>query len=375
MAPGCAKRQRGEGNSRDDAESKKAKLDGHVQRQIQVVCDAVGTARDRSEDCQAMLEAMVQGSLAKGRDERDEIQEDAVRLIGDMISKLENDAIAKLNHTEAIVRDPEGTKATVQRELGEAMDAADEADKEVGEKRKRLRDARNGVADAQKRLAASEKALASHIQEQEILMKEKTDFEKAYSTHFTALRDGDWNAAAEAKEHVQALIPLFDRFDYEESLINAFTPAAGRKPCDRRHFDKIVVDQAEKSFLQHVDNLQGKIQAAEPAVDRARAAMDSCEVHLGDCWESDRAAALLLGKALTSQRRAQRLLQDARQVNIEFPEGAEKATSGRDAAHQALLDFRRGPLDAYTFLCNRVAALELVTQSADDLRHHALAGA
>lgn len=215
----------------------------------------------------------------------------------------------------------------------------------------------------------SKRTLSDHIAAREALIQEKDAFENAYETHFTPLRDGVWSTQPEAETHVQSLIPLFNKFDYEESLINAFRPAAHRKPCDRRHFDKIVVDQAEKSFLQHKEDLERNIMASEPGIDRARSAVEFVESAVSEARESDRAVALTLGKAIMAQRSSQCLLRDAKKAYEKFPNDSQQAEIDRAAANRSLQEFRRGPYEAYTYLSNRIAALEaleLVTPSVDN---------
>lgn len=90
--------------------------------------------------------------------------------------------------------------------------------------------------------------------------------------------------------------------------------------------------------------------------------------------ESDRAAALTLGKAITAQRRSQCLLRDARKAHEQFPTDAQQAENERDAANQLLQKFRQGPYEAYTYLCNRIAALELEV-AAPSVDNRVLGGA
>ena len=75
-----------------------------------------------------------------------------------------------------------------------------------------------------------------------------------------------------------------------------------------------------------------------------------------------------------AQRSSRHLLRDGRQALDDFPRDPHQAENDRDVANQALQRFRRGPYEAYAVLRDRVAALELMTPSADSY-HLALAGA
>mmetsp|Transcript_28068 Transcript_28068/g.77533 ORF Transcript_28068/g.77533 Transcript_28068/m.77533 type:complete len:360 (+) Transcript_28068:85-1164(+) len=341
----------------DEPASKASKPDITVEKKLSVVGAAVGNAHGRFLSCQVMLESMVPGALGPGLDERDELQDEGVQMIGKVMEKLLRDCTADLERKAAIVQDPDGTKGIMKGSTVEAQAAVEAAVKDETEKDAGFKAARADLNAARKALTDAKSAQKKAEQELSALIKEKEAYEDAYNMHFKPLRDGQYKTLTEAKHHVQALIPLFKMFEYEDSLIAGFPPAAERYPDDRRHFDSLTVKDAEKGFVSSGQKLEGAIAVAEPLVSSAGAAVVAAEDEVEVCKEKEYEAGLALGRSRFALAVAQLQLADAKKAVGEFPTTPKQAESMKVTAATTLEAFQTGPYEAYVYLRDRVAAL------------------
>jgi len=341
----------------DEPLSKALKLNTNTEEKLALVSAAVGNAHGRFLPCQVMLESMVPGALGPGLDERDELQDEGVQMIGKVMEKLLRDCTADLERKAAIVQDPDGTKGIMKGSTVEAQAAVEAAVKDETEKDAGFKAARADLNAARKALTDAKSAQKKAEQELSALIKEKEAYEDAYNMHFKPLRDGQYKTLTEAKHHVQALIPLFKMFEYEDSLIAGFPPAAERYPDDRRHFDNLTMNAAEKGFVSFRQKLEDAIAAAEPLIHDAIAAVAAAEDEVKVCKEKEYEAGLALGRSKFALAVVQLKLADATKELEEFPANPKQAETMKTASASALTNFRDGPYEAYVYLRDRVAAL------------------
>mmetsp|Transcript_28067 Transcript_28067/g.77531 ORF Transcript_28067/g.77531 Transcript_28067/m.77531 type:complete len:360 (+) Transcript_28067:85-1164(+) len=341
----------------DEPASKASKPDITVEKKLSVVGAAVGNAHGRFLSCQVMLESMVPGALGPGLDERDELQDEGVQMIGKVMDGLLQEHKAALERKTAIATNPDGTKAIVQEEFADAQSGVDAAVGDEAEKDRGLKAARADLDAAEKALAKAKADQKKAEQDLKALIEQKKAYEDAYNMHFIPLRDGQFNATAEARKHLQALIPIFAKFDYEGSLIAAFPPAAMCYPDARRNFDKLTMEDAEKGFLSFRHKLEGEIAAADPLVSNAIALVAFGEDEVKTCKVKEYDAGLALGRSRFALAVAQLQLADAKKAVGEFPTTPKQAESMKVTAATTLEAFQTGPYEAYVYLRDRVAAL------------------
>jgi len=352
----CAKRKRMPLVT-DEPLSKALKLNTNTEEKLALVSAAVGNAHGRFLPCQVMLESMVPGALGPGLDERDELQDEGVQMIGKVMDGLLQEHKAALERKTAIANDPDGTNAIVQEELADAQSGVEAAVGDEAEKDRGLKAARADLDKAEKALAKAKTDQKKAEQDLKSLIEEKKAYEDAYNMHFIPLRDGQFNATAEARKHIQALIPIFAKFDYEGSLIAAFPPAAMCYPDARRNFDKLTMEDAEKGFLSFRHKLEGEIAAADPLVSNAIALVAFGEDEVKTCKVKEYDAGLALGRSRFALAVAQLQLADAKKAVGEFPTTPKQAESMKVTAATTLEAFQTGPYEAYVYLRDRVAAL------------------
>lgn len=340
-------------------EPKRLKFDSTVEENICTVKDAVGALKGRSLETCVMLECMVPGSLGPGIDERDELQAEAVEMIGRVLERQEGELSRDLHRKEDMVQDPNRVRADMTAELQEAKDHEVGADQQVQRGQQDLKSAKVDAGTGQRLLASARSSHDKSCTELKQLEAEQAALELNYKDHFIPVRDGTWQTQPESAKHVAALLPTFKTFEYEDSLIAAFQKAADHKPPARGNFDNITMETAEKDFSVGLQHLVGKIGAAHPIVSQASDSVAEAASQLDSAKHHEREAALALGAALVDKRHARFAVEKAQKGLDEFPKDPKAIAAARDAARQSLKDFQEGPLAAFKSLRDRVAALGL----------------
>eukprot|EP00401_Gymnodinium_catenatum_P065374 CAMPEP_0117495058 /NCGR_PEP_ID=MMETSP0784-20121206/19936_1 /TAXON_ID=39447 /ORGANISM="" /LENGTH=367 /DNA_ID=CAMNT_0005289967 /DNA_START=83 /DNA_END=1186 /DNA_ORIENTATION=+ len=358
--PSCAKRKSAASEAiyrSEEPRSKAVKIDHTVEDKLAVVGAAVGDAHGLFVSCQMMLESMVPGALGPAMDERDELQDEGVEMIGKVIGRLLEDRESDVQRTIAIRSDPDGTKVTMQGELADAQAAVEAKVEDEAVRGAGLKTARAELAAAQEELAAARSAVRKAESNLVALQDERKKYEDAYNIHFIPLRDGRFTTAVEAKQHVQALAPVFERFNYEASLIAGFSPAATLFLADREHWDNFTIENAEKGFTEARSRLDDAVAVQTPLISEAVAAAAAAENEVKACLQKEYDAGLALGRARFALALARLKLADAKKALQNFPQTPKLAEAEEGAAIAALKAFKDGPYEAYVYLRDRVAAL------------------
>eukprot|EP00930_Biecheleria_cincta_P080908 TRINITY_DN693_c0_g3_i1.p1 TRINITY_DN693_c0_g3~~TRINITY_DN693_c0_g3_i1.p1 ORF type:complete len:394 (+),score=125.17 TRINITY_DN693_c0_g3_i1:119-1183(+) len=339
----------------EETETKRIKFESEVEEKIGIVRKQVGNAEGRSDECCVMLENMVAGSLGPGIDERDELQSEAVEMIGKVILAVEEEAINAVKLAEEICEDPEAAKEKLNQEAKKADDEKKDADNQKAAKQKAAEDAKKNLGKAEDTLKKANKALHKLLDEKAALIDERDMVADAFTKHYVPIRDGDWGPESEARGHISALEPIFRSFDYEKSLIVAFAEAGLHKPDIRRFFDNETIKCA--AFEERKGDLDKQIAAKAAPIGKAQKAQQAAQAAKAAAAQKYKDALADLGNILGAIRKWLAGLFKARRELDSFPKTPQEAEAKRQAA-KAVLDELTGPagaVSAYVWLRDRVS--------------------
>eukprot|EP00930_Biecheleria_cincta_P080905 TRINITY_DN693_c0_g1_i1.p1 TRINITY_DN693_c0_g1~~TRINITY_DN693_c0_g1_i1.p1 ORF type:complete len:410 (+),score=123.99 TRINITY_DN693_c0_g1_i1:56-1231(+) len=339
----------------EQTETKRLKFQSDVEEKIDIVRKQVGNAEARSDECCVMLENMVPGSLGPAMDERDELQTEAVEMIGKVIKAIEDEAVDKVKLAEEICEDPESVKKKVEEaaERAQAEKAAAEKDKPA--KQKAAQDAKASLAKADDTLRKANNGLHK-LEDEKADLKDKRDtVEDAFIQHFVPIRDGDWEAESEALAHIRALGPVFVGFDYEKSLMAAFKEAGMNKPASRRSFDNQTIKSA--AFEERKAELDKQIAAKAAPIGKAQKAQQAAEAAKAAAAQKYNHTLADLGNVTGAIRKSNADALRARQELDTFPATPQEAEAKRQRAKAALEELTgpKGAVSAYIYLRDRVS--------------------
>lgn len=343
----------------DDREPKRLRFDDTIDEKLVAVRDAVSSLYGRTEESCTMLEQMCAGALGPGMDERDDDQNQCVEMIGRAIEELKNRLLRQAEAREDYKSNPEKAKAEIQAAVYAYQDKVAISEKNVAIKHKTLRESKGILAAASAELEA---AIASHEhakRELQSLEAELDDLQDKNAEHFIPIKLGSWKTNHEKMKHLTELLPLFKKFEYEDSLIAAFQKAADHKPDDRGRFDQVTMQSAEKDFADGIHRLESTIKAQEPVVSRAEDGVKCADDAREQAARREREAAIELGAAIQERRQHQLHKDEVQKAYDEFPRDEKALQHMLDASRQSLVEFSNGPLQAYIYLRDRVAALAL----------------
>eukprot|EP00928_Gymnodinium_smaydae_P005266 TRINITY_DN11803_c0_g2_i1.p1 TRINITY_DN11803_c0_g2~~TRINITY_DN11803_c0_g2_i1.p1 ORF type:complete len:620 (-),score=183.05 TRINITY_DN11803_c0_g2_i1:408-2198(-) len=235
-----------------------------------------------------------------------------------------------------------GGNRQLQAAISEASALLDKANRQVADKEADLKaktsqhqKAVDAVNEAKRQLKNAEdrnlRAAEAAVKAQDVLAQTKGAFDKAtgeyeaaedaYKTHFLPLKGtvketGNVPWAQSSKRHVDALTPILKAEKCEDCLQAGFVEAASRPPAERSSFCNTTVQEVEKILLKHISDKKNKVAAATPpfkdAQTKAKDANDAKE------------------RALANEKDAKKKLSSA-----EDAEGAAKIA--KDNANDALL--------------------------------------
>lgn len=343
----------------EEREAKRRKFGDEIEEKISIVKDAMAALYGRTDESRSMLEHICSDALGPGTDERDEDQKQCVRMLGGALDELRGRLIREAEMREDIRLNPEKARAEIQSAMSSFREKLMVSEKDVTIRHKALRDARSVLGCANSELEASIAAHEKAKKELQGLESELQELQATCADHFTPIKQGSWIDSQEKMKHISELMPIFRKFEYEQSLIAAFQKAADHKPGDRGHFDQVTMECAEKDFAEGIHRLEATIKAREPGVAQAEDGVRCADDARENASQREREAAIELGTAIREKRENQLQKDEAQKYYDEFPEDDNALQALLAASKQALSDFSNGPLQAYLFLRDRVAALSL----------------
>jgi len=305
-------------------------------------------------DCKKMLLAMLPQSLCVPSDQREEPQNLAVKMMGEVVVSIEQKLKQAVDDESAKVSDVENSKATLSESRAVAEAALEAKKSVVAAAQSELHNSSEAVIVAKAAAAKSEEAHREFDASLTKALAEKAEMEGALSGDFQILKVGEWKDSP--NPHIQAIQPLLSKLSMDESLKTAQQSVLTKKPTERGGFDMTVIDELDKCFEAKIQELahfleSGKSQRAAKAAPVAEdaAARDAAELQQKDC--SNR-----LLEAKQAQKEAAAALKEAEAALESFEPTLKAATAVRDANQQELQIFLDNAVASFHQLKDRISA-------------------
>lgn len=331
--------------------NKKPKLDS----MMVAVVDALRQATDIPEDCRAMLEAGVPGSLGPPADERHQVQNSMVKWIGEALQKAEVRIRQAVDEEAAKVAKAEEACKQAEHEVSNAKGILEERDADLAKKEDAKKAATQDVKSAKAGLKEAQVAQKKGDASLAEAGKHKEEFEGALKDHVGYLKEEDGFDAKTAKTHVAQVMLVAKTLELDDSLLTALPSVCATAPSRRGAFDNMVISELESCFQRKVAALNEEMNTGADATASRMAAVTAAEqaVQAADNVLSGAEAAL--AAARTAQGEAASGLQEAQKGNkVKAAEQAE-AEELKKAAEQVLEDFVGYNMLCFTTLRDKVS--------------------
>jgi len=304
----------------------------------------------------------------------------------------------------SVVSFTETTLAGVERELKEALEAAQqaaahldetkdaranavhEAETVLEEQRADVSKAKHSLADAARAFRSAREAIAQASAAQETVEHDltkavavKDELEVAMADLFKPLL-AEGGAAGEGKgqEKADSLMQVLTKFSFDEAMLSALPSALVKEPSARGSFEMVVLSQLDNDVARRVAELDATLKEAQPTRAQRAEDLEKAQSSFEEAKQVQLDGAGTLQAATAEEQRRQAALQEAKQAVAEA--GKEAKRLGRDVerSQRALDAFVGGPLAAFLQLRDRSAptpAEEEAAKTEEAPAAHADAGA
>lgn len=319
------------------------------------------------ESCQQMLVAMLPGSLLVPADKRDASQKRIVDMVREVLQGVEVSMQEAVTAEGQQVNDVEASRQGAVAAVAEAQAAATAA-QEFSAGKKSVADETQALLETKsKALKATQEAEKTGNSSLEAAEAQRTQLQDAIidgSLRILCSDSGEWDAAASA-EHCQALMTVIKEIGTtDESLLLSVPACLKKAPADRGDFDKMVLDQVEKSLKEKVSQLtatlaDGQAAKAERAalVEGAQRDFDSAQAVKMDAEEAHSNAEAAQQEAVASLRERTSVLQKSE------PE-LKRAQAARDGKQVALEVFQSTNMKSFAELEAKMSAEQVARMQA-----------
>lgn len=331
--------------------NKKPKLDS----MMVAVVDALRQATDIPEDCRAMLEAGVPGSLGPPSNERHQVQNSMVKWIGEALQKAEVRIRQAVDEEAAKVAKAEEACTQAEHEVSNAKGILEEKDADLAKKEETTKASTQDVKSAKAGLKEAQVAQKKGDASLAEAGKHKGEFEGALKDHVGYLKEEDGFDAKTAKTHVAQVMLVAKTLELDDSLLTALPSVCATTPSQRGSFDNMVISELESCFQRKVAALNEEMNTGTEATASRMAAVTAAEqaVQAADNVLTEAEAAL--AAARTAQGEAAAGLQEAQKGSkVKAAEQAE-AEELKKAAEQVLEDFVGYNMLCFTTLRDKVS--------------------
>jgi len=318
------------------------------------VIEGIQQASDLSDDCRQMLLSLLPGSLAIPSDQRHEVQHTAVDMIAEALAGVEASLQASIDNQKASLTDVEGTKSELDSKVAAVEVQLSSATQFQESKKAALAEAQRGKNSAAEKLTAAQEAQRLGDAEVVVAKEQKHALDNGMDVHMKAiLSEGLDEAQGEA--HYKALLPVVKSLCLDDSLMTALPAACARQIAERGAFDKMVLDQLEKSLVDKAGELQKTLDESAPAAAERAAAVEAAEAELETAKAKQKEAADELVNAQKSSAEASKAVDAAKAAVKTFVPDYQKATAALDACVESLNKFKEHNMVCFETLKVKVA--------------------
>jgi hypothetical protein len=344
--------------------AKKARKD--VDPKLKAVIEAVEASGDSLPDsCRAMLIAMLPDSLTVPADTRDANQTRLVAMVREVMElvrvKKQEAVGAEEQRVSEVAASKEGLVASASQ-----AEAASAAAVEFSTTKKAQ------AAEAEKLLNSKNEMLKTALEAQntgdaalETAESECSKLQTAIDGALRQLCSGDEWDAASASGHCQALMALIKNISTTDDSLLQSVPASFKKaPAERGDFDKMVIEQVEKTLKDRLAQLTSTLEAGSAGKAERAAAVEAAQGEVETAKSARMDTTESLSNAMAAQQEAAGALKEAQTKVKKFEPELKKTQAARDEKQVMLDIFQDGNMKAFAELESKVSASAEVAPQA-----------
>lgn len=349
---------------RAGAELKKTAKKAKVDPMLQAVIDCVSES-DLPASCISMVTAMLPNSLGVASEKRGAHQVRVVTMAKEILDEAQKKLEAAVEAEAAKVATIEGSRG----ELTGKTEAAEAAFKSVEEaflaKKAAVTEKQAEVTSTAEALkvaqAAQKEGDATLIVVETELAKVKT----VVDTHLTPICSAeDWKQN-EAKKHCDEVLKLLARCTIDESLSKSLPSCCQKAPADRGDFDKMALEQVQKTLEDKINELASKVEAGAAGKAERATAVEEAQKASEAAAEAKKAAGEILLDAEVEKENAAEALRAAKAEVAKFEPELAAATKVLDAAKETLKQFQDYTVSCFETLEKKVSVVEQAPETIE----------
>eukprot|EP00931_Biecheleriopsis_adriatica_P039524 TRINITY_DN225_c0_g1_i1.p1 TRINITY_DN225_c0_g1~~TRINITY_DN225_c0_g1_i1.p1 ORF type:complete len:446 (-),score=195.29 TRINITY_DN225_c0_g1_i1:128-1465(-) len=311
------------------------------------------------EECRSMLLAGIPQSLCVPSDLRQELQNLAVNMMGEVICKIVENLQQALDAENTKVLSEENAKAELDEKLNVAESNLKDTQAAVSERDADLQASSEAVLTAKAALIKREEEQKAGDAELVATQASKAELDEAVTGVFQTLKAGAWEDAEQAKQHFQAMAPLAVKIAVDESLKTAMQSVLLKKPEQRGPFDATVIDELDKCFQAKIGELTQILDAGKPASEARAAAVAEAKAALEAAESKQKECSNNILAAKETQKEAAANVKAAKAAVADFEPSFKAATELRDEKQKELQTFVDIGQTAFNQMKDRLSAKKL----------------
>jgi len=309
--------------------------------------------------CRDMLLAGLPQSLCVPSDLRQEFQNQAVNMMGEVVCKIVEKLQETLDEENTKVAGTESLKVELDEKVNSADTALKDAQASVSERDADLQTSSEAVLTAKAALAKREEEQKTGDAELVTTKASKEELDGALAGVFQMLKAGAWEDVEQAKQHFQAIAPLAAKLAMDESLKTAMQTVLLKKPDQRGPFDTTVIDELDKCFQIKIDELTKILDDGKPASEARAAAVAEANAALEAAESQQKEFSNNLLAAKEAHKEAAANVKTAKAAVLDFEPAFKAATELRDKKQLELQTFVEISQTAFIQMKERISAKKL----------------
>lgn len=301
----------------------------HLEKNIEKVMGGL-TNQDFVIPCREIFTDVMDKVLKTPKEERHENQDAVIGMMMEVFATEQVRFQARIAEAKVAVdaANAEREDKIVRKNAADADVHAQRA--EVSGKEEARDDAIQVVNECAEELQQALDLWSEAESQESVLVKQQAEDSSMLHRSVTILKEGTCcDNTKELKQHLAAITSFFKKVDVEEALIKAIPRIYCRKPEERGSFDQIASAQLDLYVEKHLNDLEGKIQAARETANEHDVAVTA--------WRA------CLEVAQHKKRESEETLQQA-QAKLENFDGSLKAARSVLKEHTALVKARNNDL-------------------------------
>lgn len=306
-----------------------------------------------TEDCKEMILAMLPHSLCVPSDQREDVQNLAVKMFEEVVASVEANLKEALEAEKGKVKTITDSKEQLLSEVSKAQEQLKDAEKDLDEKNQELTASSQAVVAAKTSLSKKEEEQttgdASLLQTE----ADKAELQKAFEGVFLMVEAGESTDSDSAQ--LKVFESAMKKLTMEDSLKMAILPVLQKPPAERGGFDATVLSEFQNIFEAKLRDLSEMLQQGAPerqarqlCVDQARAQLEEAETKQKEC-----SGELLASKQ--KQKEATSALKEVEASVASYEATLKAAMDVQDEKQKELDSFVETTMKAFTNLKERVS--------------------